>query len=173
MPYILVKIRECPSICANWLCYFETRLSFNFHDRKRISSDVYFRHPLFGLQSSAERTPARVAQTVERACCDRGKSERPTKIDLASRWGVRDTGNLWHAISHRMKTWCRHVDLTGATQMFRLFHRILYGFHTRAYAFLHPIRTSSLSRESESRLPCSWHYIKDRSPSSTISYDVP
>lgn len=42
-------------------CSIELRLSFNFHDRKRIPSDVYFRHPLFGLQSTTERTPARIA----------------------------------------------------------------------------------------------------------------
>lgn len=32
------------------------------------------------------------------------------------------TYNLWHAISHRMKTWCRHVDRLGAEQTFRLFY---------------------------------------------------
>lgn len=113
-----------------------SRLSFNFHDRKQISSEVYFRHSLFDLQSSTERTAARIAHrktNPPRYSRDRGKSERPTKIDLASRWGARDTGNLWHAISHQMKTWCRHVDLAGATQTFRLFHRVLHGFHTRTY----------------------------------------
>lgn len=59
------------------------------------------------------------------------KSECRTKIDLASQErGIHDTGNLWHAISHRMKTWCRHVDRSGAMQTFRLFHRVLHGSHT-------------------------------------------
>jgi len=111
-------------------------LSFNFHDREWTSNSVYFRHPLFGLPLLAEGHLCTL-RTVRWA----SSRARPREIRTANenRFGEsaeeegRDTGNLWHAISHRMKTWCHHVDLAGAMQTFRLFHRVLYGFHTYAH----------------------------------------
>lgn len=64
-----------------------------------------------------------------------------------------DTYNLWHAISHRMKTWCRHVDRLGAGQTFRLFYppTLSAFFSPRNFSCIHRTRFGGL-RSSNHRL---------------------
>lgn len=164
---------SCLTFCKSPLTYVNTReLNFAISRARarhvyllistianELSSSVYFRRPLFGLPSSAEGH-LRALRTVRWASSrvrprEIGTSNENRFGESARRGEGRDTGNLWHAISHRMKTWCRHVDLAGATQTFRLFHRVLYGFHTMrcapaAFLFLsfftprpHPLESES------------------------------
>lgn len=98
---------------------------------------VYFRRPIVWFTIIGGRAPVRASLeryssvTEENPNVRRKSIWRVTGEGAARReageGGVHDTGNLWHAISRRMKTWCRHVDLTGATQTFRLFHQVLHG----------------------------------------------
>jgi len=169
-PYVCQQ-RKLNLAISSGLC-----LSFNFHDREWTSNSVYFRHPLFGLPSLAEGhlcTLRTVRWASSRARPREIRTANENRFDEPAEKEGRDTGNLWHAISHRMKTWCHHVDLAPRRRSGYFIEFSTVFIHARTYHFLFFSRSFHTPWIKVLYvLLCLWFYIKNQCISHNIVHDI-